>query len=148
VSKHTIYACKQKYGGLEVAEAQEWKHLREENSKLKKLVADYALDKEAIKSVNRKKRVQLVGAMAQLTVARADVEQIRGTLPEMSERHACGLALIAVSSYRYPRRKVAKDAGLREQLTLLASALPRRSHDLRGAFLEILRPPRHARCED
>jgi putative transposase len=51
VSKHTIYAWKQKYGGLEVAEAQELKHLREENSKLKKLVAEYALDKEALKSV-------------------------------------------------------------------------------------------------
>jgi len=51
VSKHTIYVWKQKYGGLEVAEAQELKHLREENSKLKKLVAEYALDKEALKSV-------------------------------------------------------------------------------------------------
>lgn len=51
VSKHTIYAWKQKYGGLEVAEAQELKHLREENTRLKKLVAEYALDKEALKSV-------------------------------------------------------------------------------------------------
>jgi putative transposase len=51
VSKHTIYAWKQKYGGLEVAEAQELKHLREENARLKKLVAEYALDKEALKSV-------------------------------------------------------------------------------------------------
>jgi len=40
--------------------------------------------------------------MAQLTVTRADVEHIRGTFPEMSERHACGLAGIAVSSY-HPR---------------------------------------------
>ena len=51
MSKHTIYAWKHKYGGLEVAEAQELKHLREENSKLKRLVAEYALDKEALKSV-------------------------------------------------------------------------------------------------
>jgi putative transposase len=51
VSKHTIYAWKQKYGGMEVAEAQELRHLREENGKLKKLVAEYALDKEALKSV-------------------------------------------------------------------------------------------------
>jgi len=34
-----------------VAEAQELKHLREENSKLKKLVAEYAMDKETLKSV-------------------------------------------------------------------------------------------------
>ena len=51
VSKHTIYAWKQKYGGMEVAEAQELRHLRKENGKLKKLVAEYALDKEALKLV-------------------------------------------------------------------------------------------------
>jgi putative transposase len=51
VSKHTIYAWKQKYGGMEVAEAQELRHLRDEKAKLKKLVAEYALDKEALKSV-------------------------------------------------------------------------------------------------
>jgi len=51
VSKHTIYAWKQRFGGMEVAEAQELRHLREENAQLKKLVAEYALDKEALKSV-------------------------------------------------------------------------------------------------
>ena len=51
VSKHTIYAWKQKYGGLDVAEAQELKQLRDENARLKKLVAEYALDREALKSV-------------------------------------------------------------------------------------------------
>jgi len=39
VSKHTIYAWKAKYGGMEVSEAQEVKQLREENGRLKKLVA-------------------------------------------------------------------------------------------------------------
>ena len=51
VSKHTIYAWKQRFGGMEVAEAQELRHLREENAQLKKLVAEDALDKEALKSV-------------------------------------------------------------------------------------------------
>jgi putative transposase len=51
VSKHTIYAWKQKYGGVDVAEAQELKQLRDENTRLKKLVAEYALDREALKSV-------------------------------------------------------------------------------------------------
>jgi putative transposase len=40
VSKHTIYAWKAKYGGMDVREAEEVKHLRDENSRLKKLVAD------------------------------------------------------------------------------------------------------------
>ncbi len=54
VSKHTVYAWKQKYGGLEVAEAQELKQLRDENSRLKKLVADLSLDKDALQHVIRK----------------------------------------------------------------------------------------------
>ena len=54
VSKHTIYAWKSKYGGMEVSEAQEVKQLREENSRLKKLVADLSLDKDMLQSVIRK----------------------------------------------------------------------------------------------
>jgi putative transposase len=54
VSKHTIYAWKQKYGGLEVAEAQELKQLRDENTRLKRLVADLSLDKDALQFVIRK----------------------------------------------------------------------------------------------
>ena len=54
VSKHTIYAWKAKYGGMEVSEAQEVKQLREENARLKKLVADLSLDKDMLQSVIRK----------------------------------------------------------------------------------------------
>ena len=54
VSKHTIYAWKAKYGGMDVSEAQEVKQLRDENGRLKKLVADLSLDKDALQSVIRK----------------------------------------------------------------------------------------------
>jgi putative transposase len=37
VSKHTIYAWKAKYGGMDVSQAQEAKQLREENTRLRKL---------------------------------------------------------------------------------------------------------------
>ena len=40
MSKHAIYAWKQKYGELDVAEAQELKRLKEENAKLQKLVIE------------------------------------------------------------------------------------------------------------
>jgi len=43
-----------KYGGLEVAEAQELKQLRDENARLKRLVADLSLDKDALQFVIRK----------------------------------------------------------------------------------------------
>lgn len=51
VSQHTIYAWKAKYGGMEVSEAEELRTLRDENHRLKKLVADLSLDKEMLKSV-------------------------------------------------------------------------------------------------
>ena len=54
VSAATIYTWKSKYGGMEVSEAQEVKQLREENSRLKKLVADLSLDKDMLQSVIRK----------------------------------------------------------------------------------------------
>jgi putative transposase len=54
VSKHTVYAWKAKYGGMDVSEVQEVKALREENARLKKLVADLSLDKDALQSVIRK----------------------------------------------------------------------------------------------
>jgi putative transposase len=54
VSKHTIYAWKSKYGGMDVSEALEVKQLREENTRLKKLVADLSLDKDMLQSVIRK----------------------------------------------------------------------------------------------
>jgi putative transposase len=51
VSKHTIYAWKAKYGGLEVNEAQRLRSLEDENSRLKRLVADLSLDREMLKAV-------------------------------------------------------------------------------------------------
>ena len=54
VSKHTIYAWKAKYGGMDVSQAQEAKHLREENTRLRKLVADLSLDKDALQWVIEK----------------------------------------------------------------------------------------------
>jgi putative transposase len=54
VSKHTLYAWKAKYGGLEVSEAQRLRQLEDENRRLKKLVADLSLDKDMLQSVIRK----------------------------------------------------------------------------------------------
>jgi putative transposase len=54
VSKHTLYSWKAKYGGMDASQAQEARQLREENTRLRKLVADLSLDKEALQSVIRK----------------------------------------------------------------------------------------------
>jgi len=55
ISEQTYYRWKQKYGGMEVAEARRLKELEEENARLKRLVADQALDIQILKEVNSKK---------------------------------------------------------------------------------------------
>ena len=55
ISKGTYYAWKSKFGGLEVSEAQRLRSLEIENSKLKRLVAEQALDIVALKDVLTKK---------------------------------------------------------------------------------------------
>jgi putative transposase len=54
VSKHMIYAWKAKYGGMDVSQAQEAKPLRDENTRLRKLVVDLSLDKDALQWVIKK----------------------------------------------------------------------------------------------
>lgn len=54
VSEATLYTWKSKYGGLEVNEARRLKELEDENRRLKQLVADLSLDREALKGVIRK----------------------------------------------------------------------------------------------
>ena len=54
VSEATLYTWKSKYGGMEVSEAKRLKEFEDENRRLKQLVADLSLDREALKSVIRK----------------------------------------------------------------------------------------------
>ncbi len=54
ISDATFYNWKSKYGGLEVSEAQRLRQMEDENRRLKALVADLSLDKEALKAVIRK----------------------------------------------------------------------------------------------
>ena len=51
VSKHTIYAWKAKFGGMDASEAQKLRQLEDENGRLKRLVADLSLDREMLKAV-------------------------------------------------------------------------------------------------
>jgi putative transposase len=55
ISEQTFYRWKKKYGGLQVSEAKRLKQLEDENRRLKKLVADLSLDKEALKDVLSRK---------------------------------------------------------------------------------------------
>ena len=115
VSKHTIYAWKAKYGGMDVSQAQEAKQLRDENARLRKLVADLSLDKRSIAVGDPKKRVELVAG-------KAAVEQVRQQYA-FSQRRACGVMTMAVSTYRYQTSR--SDDALRRKLVELAREKPR-----------------------
>ena len=51
VSTATFYKWKAKYGGMEISDAKRLKGLEEENRKLKRIVADQALDNMAMKEL-------------------------------------------------------------------------------------------------
>ena len=49
INPQTYYRWRTRYGGMTIAEARENKRLREENTRLKKVVADQALDIQILK---------------------------------------------------------------------------------------------------
>ena len=55
ISDATFYKWKSKFGGMDVSEAKRLRALEQENSELKKMVAELSLDKRALEAVLRKK---------------------------------------------------------------------------------------------
>jgi putative transposase len=55
ISEATLYNWKAKFGGMEVSDARRLKALEEENTKLKKLLADQMLDAAALRELLSKK---------------------------------------------------------------------------------------------
>jgi len=51
ISRETLYRWKRKYGGLEVSDAKRLRALEEENRRLKRVVADQALNIQVLKDV-------------------------------------------------------------------------------------------------
>ena len=55
ICEGTFYRWKAKYGGLEVSDAKKLKALEDENRRLKRLVADQALDIKILKDISARK---------------------------------------------------------------------------------------------
>ncbi len=55
ISEATYYVWKKKYGGLGLTELRELRQLRDENAKLKRLVADLTLDRHVLQEIVKKK---------------------------------------------------------------------------------------------
>lgn len=55
ISEATFYKWRQKYGGMEVSDVRAMRAMAEENARLKRIVADYAVQTDILKAVNAKK---------------------------------------------------------------------------------------------
>ena len=55
ISAATLHRWKQQYGAMEIDELKELKALRDENARLKRIVADQVLNIQVLKEVNSKK---------------------------------------------------------------------------------------------
>jgi putative transposase len=55
ISEQTFYRWKSKYSGMEAGDARRLRELEDENRRLKQMVADQALDIQALKDVLKKK---------------------------------------------------------------------------------------------
>lgn len=55
IAEQTFYRWKKEYAGLEPGQARELRQLREENAKLKKIVADLSLDKAMLTDIAKEK---------------------------------------------------------------------------------------------
>ena len=53
VTEQTYYRWRKEYGGMRVEQAKRFKELEQENSRLKKLVADITLDNAILKEAAR-----------------------------------------------------------------------------------------------
>jgi putative transposase len=54
ISDATFYKWRAKYAGLEVRDVKKLRQLEDENRRLKQMVADQALDIQALKAINAK----------------------------------------------------------------------------------------------
>ena len=53
ISEQSYYRWRKEYGGMRIDQARRLKELEQENTRLKKLVADLSLDNAILKEVNR-----------------------------------------------------------------------------------------------
>ncbi|QHP67886.1 IS3 family transposase [Bradyrhizobium sp. LCT2] len=111
VSDASIYKWKARFGGMDVSEAKRLRSLEDENTKLKRLLADAMLDNAALKDLPGKEVVTPAGkrkAVAHLVDAHG-----------MSERRACKAIGCCRMTMRY-RTTQADDASLRQRMRAIA----------------------------
>ncbi|MBF6303097.1 IS3 family transposase [Nocardia amamiensis] len=137
VSAATLYNWRRQYGGMDTDAAKELKELREQNARLKRLLADAELEKDALREIAK-------GKMVSPAARRRVVGMLKDGFG-MSERFACRVVGLSRSTYR--RVPVAAtpadpDAGLRAWLRGYAMKHP--CHGFRRAWAALRFEEGHA----
>ncbi|NTG78165.1 IS3 family transposase [Agrobacterium rhizogenes] len=128
ISEATFYNWKAKYGGMEVSEAKRLKVLEDENTRLKKLLAEQMLDAAALRELLFKK---MVGPAAKRDAV-AHLKAVMG----LSERRACQIISADRKTIRY-RSSRPPEIELRAKLRDLANE--RRRFGYRRLFILLRR---------
>lgn len=108
-----------------MSEARRLRDVEQENTRLKKLDADLSLEKDALQTVIRKNRMELVGQRRDVAFVMAE--------HGLSERQACKLLGLDRTIYRYEPRPDS-NAGLRQAIIELARQKPRYGYRRLGAL--------------
>jgi len=103
LSEQTIYTWRQRFSGMTADDVKRLRQLEQENTRLKKLLAERDLEIEVMKEISAKKMVSAPVRRQQTAFA-----QQQG----LSQRRACALLSTARSSLRYHSRMDSRDEPL------------------------------------
>lgn len=117
ISDQTFYRWRIRYGALKEDEAQRLKALEQENSRLKKIVAEQALDISLLKDLQRGKLVS--------PARRRDAVRFLVRRRRVSERRACWVVGQHRSTQRYERVALEYELRLVRRMNELAARHPR-----------------------
>ncbi|WP_372584727.1 IS3 family transposase [Mycobacteroides abscessus] len=130
VSPATLYNWRRTYGGMDTDAAKELKELREQNARLKRLLAEAELEKDALREVGE-------GKILSPAAKRRAVDMLKDTM-SMSERLACKAVGLARSTYRrlpLGQTPADPDADMRAWLRSYATKHP--CHGFRRAWAAL-----------
>ncbi|WP_425591799.1 IS3 family transposase [Chitinophaga polysaccharea] len=119
ISQATFYNWKKRYGGLDAAELRELRQLKEENSKLKQIVAELSLDKQMLQDVLKKKALKPVQKRALAIDLNRDYK--------VSLRQCCRVMMLYSSSFYYKAHR-REDGLLRQRIRDIAQVRVRYGH--------------------
>ncbi|MCX8555514.1 MULTISPECIES: IS3 family transposase [Mycobacteriaceae] len=130
VSPATLYNWRRAYGGMDTDAARELKELREQNARLKRLLAEAELEKDALREVAK-------GKILSPAAKRRAVDMLKDTL-SMSERLACKAVGLARSTYRnLPMALTPSDPDADMRVWLRSYATKHPCHGFRRAWAAL-----------